>query len=288
MKETSQLEKWESSWDSKMGGWFPGKKVILRGKNIFTDLKYMPMMTYLIFGITGKKISKEQNQMYEALVSLGGNFPEPRLWNNRIATLAGTARSTSALGASAGLAVSEATIYGHRPFYAVSLMLYEIKKRLDNGENLEKILQEKLDQEKEAIREKKGNPAKGKNRVTATIPGFGRPVTDIDERLIPLYELLDELNLNNTPFLNLITDIQKTLKEKLKINRSMNIAAFACAFSADQGHTPRQIYQIYSLAFGQGILLCNVDSELHPEGSFFPMRCSSINYLGPPPRKWKD
>ena len=40
------------------------------------------------------------------------SYPDARLWNNRVAALAGTARSTGTLGIAAALAVSEAKIYG--------------------------------------------------------------------------------------------------------------------------------------------------------------------------------
>ena len=65
------------------------------------------------------------------------SYPDPRIWNNRVAALAGTARSTGALGISAALAVSEAHIYGRgNEMQAISFFL-ATRKTVDDGGSLE-------------------------------------------------------------------------------------------------------------------------------------------------------
>ena len=52
------------------------------------------------FGITGLRLSPPQVKVLNALFVLT-SYPDPRLWNNRVAALAGSARSTGALGVAA-------------------------------------------------------------------------------------------------------------------------------------------------------------------------------------------
>ena len=55
MNKNKVLEQYEDNWETSMGGWFPGEKVILRGKNVLTELNNDRWLEYLLFGITGKR-----------------------------------------------------------------------------------------------------------------------------------------------------------------------------------------------------------------------------------------
>ena len=177
--EIDKLEFWENNWLTDMGGWFPGERVVLRGQDMFSELRDLSWMGQLMFGICGRQFNKKQVQLFDGIWRISTSFPDPRLWNNRIAALAVSARSTSNLGVSAGIAVSEATIYGHRPLLATMNFLYTTQKKLERGVSLESILKERLD------RLVNGRPGSGKNRQVAKVPGFGRPITKQDERVIP-------------------------------------------------------------------------------------------------------
>ena len=120
-KEQHKLERLlanSTTWPTNMGGWQPGKDVSFRGKSLLKDLNHLSWMSLIIYAITGKEPEPKQLELYEGIWVISTSFPDPRLWNNRIAALAGTSRSTVNLGVSAGIAVSEATIYGHRPLLA--------------------------------------------------------------------------------------------------------------------------------------------------------------------------
>ena len=122
----SKFEKFEDNWQTSMGGWFPGETVVLRGKDVFKDLNNSSWMEYLLFASTGKESPKIARLM-EGMWVICSSFPDPRIWNNRVSALAGTARSTGALAAAASVAVTEATIYGLKPikgqriFYTVPI-----------------------------------------------------------------------------------------------------------------------------------------------------------------------
>ena len=105
---------WENNWLTDMGGWFPGERVVLRGQDMFSELKDLTWMGQLMLGICGRQFDEKQVQLFDGIWRISTSFPDPSLWNNRIATLAVSARSISKLGVSAVLAVSEATIHGHR------------------------------------------------------------------------------------------------------------------------------------------------------------------------------
>ena len=110
-----------------MGGYEPGAKAVLRGKDMFTQLQHLDWMGLLLYGVTGKMPSDKQARLLSGIWAIATSYPDPRLWNNRIATLAGVARSTGTLGVSAGIAVSEAVVYGQQPFFGAIHLLLDIQ-----------------------------------------------------------------------------------------------------------------------------------------------------------------
>lgn len=277
----AQLAEWEAQWLTAMGGWFPGKKVILRGKNLFKDLSDKTWMGLLLFGITGRHFSDDQCKLFESIWRISTSFPDPRLWNNRVVTLAATARSTSNLGLAAGIAVSESVIFGHRPLLAAFNFQIQLKSKLAAGENLEELLRLLVEEKANAI------PGSGKKRKVAKIPGFGRPITNQDERLEPLLEAASELGFDGGPHVSLIVEVEKVLQ---KIDHQkplrMNVAALMAALCADQNLNAKEYYHYVLLCFTAGMLPCAIDALEKPEGSFFPLRCENIVYEGVPRRRW--
>ena len=111
MNGPQQLDQHVGKLTTSMGAFFPGERVVYRGQDLHSDLKDMDWMELYLFGITGLRFSKQQMKVFHALWTYS-SYPDARLWNNRVAALAGTARSTGTLSISAGLAVSEAKLYG--------------------------------------------------------------------------------------------------------------------------------------------------------------------------------
>ena len=94
MRGPEKLLENENHWETRMGGWFPGERVVYRGQDLHVDLKDMSWMELYVYGITGRRFDEKQLKILNAIWA-NTSYPEPRLWNNRVAALAGTARSTA-------------------------------------------------------------------------------------------------------------------------------------------------------------------------------------------------
>lgn len=269
MRGPEKLVQNENCWLTRMGACFPGQgRVVFRGKDLFEDLKDLSWMALLLYGITGRMYDKKQLRLFEGMWTLCASYPDPRLWNNRVAALAGTVRSTAALGVSAATSVSEASIYGRRPDIRAIDFLYRAKHALDSGATVDEIVRQELE----------------KHRV---IPGFGRPITRKDERLAVLLALAQDLGFSNGPYVELVFQVQRALTNG-RFRMEMNIAALGAALVADQGLSSREAYGYMILSFSIGILVCHLDASEKPEGTFLPLRCSRISYVGAPTRRWEN
>ncbi|ABA57769.1 hypothetical protein Noc_1268 [Nitrosococcus oceani ATCC 19707] len=256
----------EDHWRTAMGAWFPGERVVFRGKDLFKELKDLPWMGLLLYGITGRIPNGKQIRLFDGIWTLCTSYPDPRLWNNRVAALAGTTRSTAALALSAGNAVSEASIYGRRPDIRAIDFLLRVKCQLEAGAEIEEIVIKELKKYK-------------------IIPGYGRPITRKDERIEPLLSLAEEIDFSHGPYVKLAFMIEETLLQGRR-RLHMNIAALAAALAADQGLSCREYYHYSILSFSAGMLPCYVEAVRKPEGVFFPLSCDRIQYKGKPRRVW--
>ena len=152
MSSPASLLRSEDHWPTRMGAWFPGERVVFRGKDLHVDLGNLTWMELYLYSITGRRFKKSELRVLNAIWTYT-SFPDPRLWNNRIAALAGTTRSTGALGISAATAVSEASIYGRRPDIRAIDFLLRSRRRLAEGSDLESVVKEELEKYR-------GNPEK--------------------------------------------------------------------------------------------------------------------------------
>jgi len=251
-----------------MGAWFPAERVVLRGKDLFQDFQGLPWMGLLLYGITGRIPDDKQIRLFEGMWSLCTSYPDPRLWNNRVAALAGTARSTAALGIGAAIAVSEATIYGRRPDIKTIDLLYRLQRQLDQGADLAELVRSEL-------------------QTRRGITGYGRPITRKDERIPPMLALAKELGYADGPHVRLAFAIEDILlRGRWRLH--MNVASLLAALAADQGMSCQEYYRFMVLSFTGGMFPCHIDAMNKPEGALFPLRCERIAYKGPARRKWKD
>jgi len=117
---------------SSMGACFPGQRTIFRGHDLHAELKDMDWIELYVFGITGRRFTPLQLRLLHAIWVVT-SYPDARIWNNRVAALAGSARSTGNLGIAAALAVSEASIYGRGIDIRAIEFLTCARKALDNG-----------------------------------------------------------------------------------------------------------------------------------------------------------
>jgi len=253
------LQKYEDNWETSMGAWFPGEKVTLRGKDVLTELNDYRWLEYLLFSVTGR-YSPRLARLIEGMWVICTSFPDPRLWNNRIAALAGTARSTGVLGSAGALAISEATIYGLKPIKGGMDFLYRISEKLQSGEKLAELVAAEMKKHR-------------------GVYGYGRPVVDQDERVGPLLTFAQSLGAGQGPFTKLAFDVDDYLansRYKYRINASGVVAGLL----ADEGIDPEQHYHLATLTFTAGVIPCFIDASKKPEGAFFPLRTSRINYEG--------
>lgn len=266
MKGPKDLLENEDNWHTRMGLVFPGERVVFRGKDLFHDLKDMRWMELLIFGITGRRFSNKQIQLFESIWILSTSYPDPRIWNNRVAALGGTSRSTPVLSIGGAISVSEAKIYGFKPIVGAYDFLMRAKERMALNQSLESFVISEI-------------------KKYRLIPGYARPIVNMDERIAPLYEIANELGLADGEYTRLAFMIEDILQNN-RYRQKMNIAALAAALSADQGLSLHEYYQYLVPCFIGGMLPCFIDTHEHMEGIFLPLSCERISYEGAPVRKW--
>ncbi|MBL4851087.1 MAG: hypothetical protein JKY90_02225 [Gammaproteobacteria bacterium] len=257
----------ENSWQTAMGLSFPGERVVIRGKDLFTELKDMRWMELLLFAITGRRFSDNEIKLFEGIWVLCTSYPDPRVWNNRVAALAGTVRSTPTLALSGANALSEAQLYGGQPLVRAYDFLTRCQLMLDSTDT---CLKDMLQQELSAHR---------------SIAGYGRPIINKDERIKPLSKLLDRLGFEPGLHLQLAYEIEKTLI-KGRWRMKMNIAAPVAAIAIDRGLSRDEFAHYVCLGFTGGMLPCFIDSLKQTQGTFLPVRCDVVAYHGKMARSW--
>lgn len=251
---------------SRMGAFFPGSHVIFRGHDLHTELKDMDWVELYMFGITGRRFTKEQLRLIHAMWT-HTSFPDVRLWNNRVAALAGSSRSTGTLGLAAALAVSEATIYGAGNYTRAIDFFVRTQQRLDDGGDLTECVRAELKSQR-------------------GIAGYGRPIINEDERIQPLLALTRSLGLDQGRYLRLAFAVE----EKLLAGRwrmKMNYVAICAALLADMGLSPREYYLLAFPAFLAGMPPCFIEASERPEGVLYPASCHDILYQGQARRPWR-
>jgi hypothetical protein len=263
------LEQYEDNWQTSMGGILFDQglvsSVLLRGRDIFTELSNKTWMEYQLFAVTGRE-DPILARLIEAIWVISSSYPEPRLWNNRVAALAGTARSTGHLAVAGAVAVTEAGIYGGQPILRVADFLSRTHKQLQQGLELQQVL--------DVERQKTGK-----------IYGYGRPGPAQDERIQPLLNYIEEAGIERGSYTELVFAITEHF-DRSKHRLQPNIAALLAGLLLDQGLSAKEIYYLYILGFCGGFLPCFLDAQAQPQGALFPLRSGRINYRGTAPRQW--
>lgn len=254
---------------TRIGAAFPGKRAVFRGRDLHRDLKDASWLDLYLFGITGRRLTAEQLKLLDAIWAYT-SYPDARLWNNRIAALAGTSRSTAALAVAGAMAVSEAGIYGGQTIMGSAGFFESTQAALAQGKSLQTLVEDYL-------------------HVNRGIPGYGRPIRrmDADERIAPILNLADSLGLGGGTYLQLAKAVENMLLSG-RWRMRMNYAAATAALVLDLGLASRDHY-IYMLPiFLGGIPPCYVEAIERPEGATFPLACHQLHYVGPPRRIWTD
>jgi len=267
-----------------MGAWFPGERVVLRGQDLFTELRDLSWMELLLLGITNRRHNARQLRLFNGIWVICTSYPDPRIWNNAVAALAGSARSTASLAIAAATAVSEATIYGHQPLTGAMDLLQKVNACREAGKTLENALEQILVQ---ARSRGQGRPGAGGQRSIAVFPGYGRPLIRRDERIAILLGLAQELGFAQGKYLALVDAIEQTLP-MLGLELKANAGIYMAALAADQDMSAREFCHYVTLCFSSGFMCCYIDALEHDAGTFFPMAITDINYIGKPTRRFVE
>ncbi len=250
---------------SRMGGFVPGSRVTVRGVDLHTAFKDAEWVDLFFYGITGRRFSASELRLLQSLWTYS-SYPDARLWPNRVAALAGSARSTGNLALAAALAVSEAAIYGRGPDIRAITFLKETLHAVIHGGSIAECVRKELD-------------------IHRGIAGYGRPLTPKDERIEPTMRLAAKLQLDQGSHLRLALEIDDYLS-KGRWRMRINQAAVAAALAADVGLSPMEYYLCGFPAFLSGMVPCYLEAADEPEGALFPIPCEHTYYFGHGPRNW--
>ena len=252
---------------TSMGAFFPGERAVFRGHDLHAKLKDMDWLELYLFGIIGRRFTSQQMKVLHAMWTYT-SYPDARLWNNRVAALAGTARSTGSLGIAAAIAVSDAQLYGRGIDRRAIEFLLRAKARVDAGADLTELVRAEL-------------------KSKRSIAGYGRPIVSADERIAPMMALVRKQGLDDGSHLKLAFEVEKILQAG-RWRLHMNYAALAAALAADCGLAPLEYYLLGIPTFLAGMLPCYLDAAEKSEGLLFPLPCRMILYEGVPRRRWRD
>lgn len=249
---------------TRMGQAFIGTRAVFRGHDLHADLLGMDWLELFVFGITGRRFHANALRLLHAMW-VCTSYPDARIWNNRVAALAGSTRSTPALGVSAALAMSEATIYGGHPFMRAIDFLQQAQREVDRGVSVDALVGRELEQRR--------------------VYGYGRPLACVDERLPWLTGMARELGLDGGPHLRLAREVERILVVR-DARLRMNYAALMAALAADLGMSAREFHHFQVPVFLAGMSPCFIEAAERPAGTVFPLSCAHITYEGPAKRSW--
>ena len=248
------------------GAFIPGERAVFRGHDLHTSLKDLDWLELYLFGTTGRRYTSQQMKVLHAICTFT-SYPDARLWNNRVAALAGTARSTGSLGIGAAFAVSEAQIYGLGASLRASEFLSRAKIQVAAGADLTELVRAELKRQR-------------------GIAGYGRPLVSADERIAPLMARVREQGLDGGEHLKLAFEVERILLQG-RWRLRMNYAALVAALCADFGMSPHEYYFAGMMVFLAGMPPCYLDAAEKPEGLLFPLPCRMISYEGVARRRWR-
>jgi hypothetical protein len=261
----ARLEQCAGTLRTRMGTFYPSSHAVFRGHDLHAQLRDMDWLQLYLFGITGRRFDEAQTRLLHA-IWVYTSYPDARLWNNRVAALAGTARSTPALGMSAALAVSEATIYGGQAGVRAYDFFFRAQCEIEKGHSWDEVVRDEL----------------RKRRIY----GYGRPVDSNDERIPWLVGLARELNLGSGPYLRLALDAEQILTSRHKDLR-LNYGGLVAAVFLDLGFS-REEYALATVPlFFAGMPPCYIEATEKDEGTLFPLSCRNILYEGKATRRWR-
>lgn len=249
---------------TRAGKAFVGTRAVFMGQDLHRDLRHADWVELYMLSITGRRFDPAALKLLHAMW-VCTSYPDARLWNNRVAALAGSARSTPALGLSAALGMSEATVYGGHPCVRAIDFLTQAQRRVAAGEALADVVAQELAQRR--------------------IYGYGRPIHATDERLPWLLSIAREQGLADGPHLALAHEVEQLLVAR-DARLKMNYAAMTAGLAADLGLSVTEFHHFQVPMLLAGMTPCFIEAAGRPAGELFPLSCDDIAYEGVAKRPW--
>jgi len=251
---------------TRMGAFWPGKRAVFRGHDLHQDFRNADWMELYIFGITGRRFTPQQIKMLHGIWVIT-SYPDTRLWNNRVAGLAGNVRSSPTLGLTAALSVSEATIYGGGAGLRAIDFILRAGEAVAAGQELRAFICHELE--------------------TRYLYGYGRPIHKNDERLPWLAGVAREQGLGEGKHFKLALEVERILLELGREGLRINYAGMTAGLGADLGLSRREFQLFRVPLFSAGMPPCWEEAADKPEGTLFPTPCNGVVYEGVEKRPWR-
>ncbi|QID16478.1 citryl-CoA lyase [Nitrogeniibacter mangrovi] len=249
--------------ESATGGFFPGVGARVRGKPLHHHCRERRWFDLYLFALTGRQFAPNEIELLETLWTYT-SYPDPRIWNNRVAALAGSSRASAGLAIGAAVAVSDAEIYGMGP----GLASYDFLARY-------------VDATDDDLQDAIATTLKRDRRLG----GYGRPVVSDDERIAPTIARARALDLADGPHVRTALRIERHLLEG-RWRMRMNYAAIVSALCLDLGLTRDEYACFTTTIFLGGMPPVWKAARQDVAGGLFPIPTSQVHYDGHEPRSW--
>lgn len=262
------LEAHTGTLRTTVGAAYPGERAVFRGRDIHAEVIHDTGWFQLCARGVGVDLTREQAAFLETFW-VGSSYPDARIWCNRVASLAGSMRSTAPLALAAANAVAEATIYGRRNEFKAVAFFTRTVEAMAAGASLADCIDEHLH-------------AQGK------LPGYGRPIHNGDERIAPMMALAEASGFHDGPHVQLAFAIEEHLRTERGKPLKMNAGALVSAFGADFGFSPRAWSAFLFPGFLAGMQPVYLEALEQPVGAMFAARVDQVDYTGVQARDWAD
>lgn len=266
------FEAYQGPMQTRMGQAFPGERAVFRGRDLHSEIlknhsNNAPTTDWFelfMYALSGRQFSPSQLRILN-FCWVNTNYADVRLWNNRIAALAASSRSTSSLGLAASCSAIEAELYGLKAVQMSADFLQRTQNAIEQGIPLPTIIEVEIKRNK-------------------YLKGFGRPIANNlkDERIAPLLKLMAEEKILPGPYLELVNKIEQCLPDLLRAN----YAAYIAAVPLDFGLSMREIIIYLQPFLLVGSIPGVIEAYERPEGATFPLKCEQIICTKPSSKKW--
>jgi len=256
----------ENVWDrnhnritSTKGGWRIGEAVYNQGYSQLEDLVgHVSYFQVMLLNVTGRLPDIRLAQWLENTFSCA-SWPDSRIWCNQMGALAGSSRSTAVAGTVAGVLASDSVIYGPGVMDHCMEFIGNALTDYKNGKTIQQIVDEQFSR---------------KNSV----PGYARPIAKGDERVVAMRRVSCDLEFEVGEHEALAIKINEYLSEHH--DECINVGGYMVAFLSDQGFSATEVKRMTTLIVVAGVQACHAETYDKPAGTYLPMQCNDIDYIG--------